>query len=179
MASFGKSLEQSGKPGCRKKTNHKWFETSDTVNYYLEFQREKLVWIQLVGKGRFAYDTGRLYPMASAVVMTGADIKYLLALLNSHLISWEMQYIAPTSGMGVLQWKKAYVEKLHSPKISKEEQRPFIKLADKITAAKQANPAADTTADEKEIDRLVYELYDLTIEEMKIVESSISSRQTE
>ena len=27
LKSFGKRLEQSGKPGCRKKTPHKWFET--------------------------------------------------------------------------------------------------------------------------------------------------------
>ena len=54
---------------------------------------------------------------------------------------------------------------------TKEKQRPFIKLAEKITAAKQANPDADTTADEKEIDRLVYELYGLTEEEIEIVES--------
>ena len=162
-----------------------WWELRP-CSYYSEFEREKLVWIQLVDsgdeetkrKGRFAYDKEKLYPMASAVTMTGADIKYLLSLLNSRLISWEMQYIAPTSGMGALQWKKAYVEKLHIPKISKEKQRPFIKLAEKITAAKQANPAADTTADEKKIDRLVYQLYGLTEEEIKIVESP-TTPQTE
>ncbi|HLB49472.1 MAG TPA: hypothetical protein VJL59_20865 [Anaerolineales bacterium] len=37
---------------------------------------------------------------------------------------------------------------------------------------KQRDPAADTTALEREIDRLVYELYDLTPEEIAVVEGA-------
>lgn len=38
--------------------------------------------------------------------------------------------------------------------------------------AKQRNPSADTSALEFEIDRIVYQLYGLTDEEIKIVEES-------
>ena len=57
-----------------------------------------------------------------------------------------------------------------SPKISPAEQRPFIKLVDRILTAKAADPKADTTEQEAEIDREVYELYHLTSEEIAIVE---------
>ena len=43
-------------------------------------------------------------------------------------------------------------------------------LVDKILDAKKTNHAADTTALEKEIDQLVYQLYELTDEEIGIVE---------
>lgn len=43
-------------------------------------------------------------------------------------------------------------------------------LVDRILAAKKANPEADTSEWEKEIDKLVYELYGLTEEEIRIVE---------
>jgi adenine-specific DNA-methyltransferase len=43
---------------------------------------------------------------------------------------------------------------------------------DKILAAKQANPQADTSAWEQEIDEPIYRLYGLTPEEIKIVEES-------
>jgi hypothetical protein len=43
-------------------------------------------------------------------------------------------------------------------------------LVDKILAAKKQNPQADTSEWENEIDRLVYRLYDLTEEEVKIIE---------
>ncbi|WP_082081575.1 hypothetical protein [Methylocucumis oryzae] len=61
------------------------------------------------------------------------------------------------------------VEKLPIPQISKPEQQPFIDLVDKILAAKKAGQ--DTRAWEQQIDTLVYALYDLTPEEIAIVES--------
>ena len=176
-------LESAAQPSKGKGLYHRddqgdyWWELRPCA-YYSEFEREKLIWIQLTDKGRFVYDTKRRYPLNSATTMTGESIKYLLALLNSRLINWEMRYIAPTSGMGLWQWGKAYVEKLHIPKISEEKQRPFIELAEKISAAKQENLTADTTANEKEIDRLVYQLYGLTEEEIKTVESP-TTPQTE
>ena len=45
-------------------------------------------------------------------------------------------------------------------------------LVDRILAAKQKNPAADTSAMEREIDQQVYALYGLTPEEIKIVEEA-------
>jgi len=44
--------------------------------------------------------------------------------------------------------------------------------SDGILAAKRSNPQADTSAWEREIDHLVYQLYDLTPEEIAIVEES-------
>ena len=49
-------------------------------------------------------------------------------------------------------------------------EKPNIALVDKILAAKKANPQADTSKDEAEIDRLVYALYGLSEDEIKIVE---------
>ena len=171
LQSFGDRLEQSGRSGCRKKTAHAWFETQDAITYYSEFEREKLMWAELMGKGRFVYDTQKLYPIKTAYVMTGEDIEYLLAILNSRLISWYMWSIAPNIGDAALIWGKAYVEKLPIPQIPKAEQRPFIELAQKITAAKAANPAADTHEWESEIDHRVYKLYNLTKKEIAIIEA--------
>lgn len=48
---------------------------------------------------------------------------------------------------------------------------------DRILATKQRDPEADTSALEREIDRLVYKLYGLTPEEIKLVEVEESSRK--
>jgi hypothetical protein len=45
-----------------------------------------------------------------------------------------------------------------------------MKLVERVLAAKRANPQADTSKWEREIDKLVYELYGLTEEEVKVVE---------
>ena len=56
--------------------------------------------------------------------------------------------------------------------IAESQQQPIIDLVEKIVAAKAADPAADTSALEQGIDRIVYELYGLTEEEIAIVEGS-------
>jgi len=47
-----------------------------------------------------------------------------------------------------------------------------VRLADRSLAAKRDGPGGDVSRLEREIDRLVYALYDLTAEEIKIVEAS-------
>ena len=56
--------------------------------------------------------------------------------------------------------------------ISITDQQPFISLVEQILVAKKSDPVSDTKAFEREIDQLVYELYGLTDEEIKIVENS-------
>jgi len=54
------------------------------------------------------------------------------------------------------------------------EDDALVKRVDQILAAKRANPAADTSAWEREIDERVYRLYGLTPEEIKVVEEGAS-----
>jgi hypothetical protein len=56
------------------------------------------------------------------------------------------------------------------PNISASKQKPIITLVDQILSMKKKNPTANTISLEFEIDRLVYGLYGLTKEEIKIVE---------
>ena len=58
-------------------------------------------------------------------------------------------------------------------KISIDFQKPFIELADKIIDSKKTNPKNDTIKLEKQLDRLVYELYGLSDDEIKIVEEAV------
>ena len=75
--------------------------------------------------------------------------------------------------MGTLRWKKGYVENIPIPKISAAKQRPFIRLLDEILKAKAADPDVDTRHLERDIDRLVYDLYGLTEEEDTAIERSL------
>ena len=153
-----------------------WWELRP-CSYYPHFHQEKLMWIQLVSDGRFALDTKSMYPLASVFVMTGESIHYLLALLNSNLVNWCMRNISPTSGMGVLQWKKTYVGKLPIPRISEAKQRPFVALAQKITAAKAVSLPTSTCEMEGKIDALVYKLYGLTSAEIALMEKWKTTRR--
>ena len=176
LLSFGKNrLEQSGKNlagnvKSRKKTQHAWFEVQDATGYYEEFSKEKLFWADMAKVGRFAYSDEETYCNNKGYIMTGNSLKYLCALLNSSLVTWLIQTTAATTGMGLTEWTIVTVERIPIPKIPAAKQRPFIRLVERILQVKASDLSADTTKPEAEIDRLVYELYGLTKEEVTAVE---------
>ena len=141
--------------------------------YYGDFDKEKLFWMDMSPEGRFAYVEAETFCNDKAFLMTGASLKYLCAVLNSTLVTWFMQSSALTTGMGLTQWKKFAVERIPIPKISAEEQEPFIGLVDEILAAKSADATANTEPLEWQLDRLVYDLYGLTEEEDTAIERSL------
>ena len=175
LLTFGKRrLEQSGKrlPNggrSRKKTSNAWFEMQDTCAYHEDFTKEKLLWIELVNNGRFAYDNSGFYGEATTFLLTGESIKYLCAVLNAKLIRWFLENVAPTSGMGTLRWKKVYVERLPIPRITGPRQQHFSGLVDRALMAKPG----DLKEIEADIDARVYQLYGLTPSEITAVEQRL------
>ena len=142
----------------------------DNCAYHADFSKEKLLWIELVNRGRFAYDNTGLYGEATTFLLTGGSIKYLCAVLNATLIRWFLEKVAPTSGMGTLRWKKVYVEQLPIPRIPSPSQRPFDQAIDTIVPALPDGTNSDTTDAERKIDQMVYALYGLSASEIAAVE---------
>ncbi len=108
--------------------------------------------------------------------MTGENIKYICGLLNSNPVNYFFRIYYSGGGLGKegYRYKKAFLENLPIPPITPATE-PIVSqiesLVDKILAAKKGNPQADTSVWEKEIDRLVYKLYELTEEEIRIIEN--------
>ena len=140
--------------------------------YHEDFAEEKLFWMDMSPEARFAYSekSMNLYCNDKGFILTGRSQKYLCAILNSSLITWLVMNTALTTGEGLSQWKKFTIEQLPIPDVPPEVRIPFVRLVDDILAAKDADPSADITEQEKEIDRLVYTLYDLSEAEIAAVE---------
>ncbi|MDU9728766.1 class I SAM-dependent DNA methyltransferase [Helicobacter pylori] len=143
--------------------------------YLEDFEKEKIVYPCIMAKEPcFVYEEKGFYAPAPANIITGdkIEIKYITALLNSKCIYFAMRKFYMGGGIeGEL--KTNNLEKIPIPKITPQNQ----KLADKITdgtkqilEAKEKDPKANTQKLEKEIDALVYQLYNLTDEEIKIIE---------
>ncbi|GAA7889764.1 class I SAM-dependent DNA methyltransferase [Helicobacter pylori] len=143
--------------------------------YLEDFEKEKIVYPCIMAKEPcFVYEEKGFYAPAPANIITGdkIEIKYITALLNSKCIYFAMRKFYMGGGIeGEL--KTNNLEKIPIPQITEKNQ----KLADKITdgakailEAKEKDPKANTQKLEKEIDALVYQLYNLTDEEIKIIE---------
>lgn len=111
------------------------------------------------------------------------DYKFALAILNSKLTTFIYQNLTQEEGRGFAEVKPKNIRKLFIPKIDKEAQALFIALVDQILDLKreiadQARNDSDrhsvldteSKALEAQIDSMVYKLYNLTDEEIAIVE---------
>ncbi|WP_154408715.1 Eco57I restriction-modification methylase domain-containing protein [Helicobacter pylori] len=105
----------------------------------------------------------------------GINPLLILGVLNSSFMSWYARENFKDKHMsgGYLGLNKGNLEKLPMFKLEKSNQPTadkIIALVDKILALKEKDPKANTQKLEKEIDALVYQLYNLTDEEIKIIE---------
>ncbi len=145
--------------------------------YHEEFAKEKIVWGNLCNQAKFSYAQQDMLVIAPCPFLTPFN-HYLLAVLNSKLLDWYFRLIGVERDGGYFEYKPMFIERLPIPKLSPTEQRPFIRLVDRILEAKArptprhgaTNPKTDTSEQEAKIDRLVYELYQLTPEEIAIIE---------
>jgi len=95
------------------------------------------------------------------------DLRFILGLLNSRLTDFAYSHINPEKGEALAEVKKQHVEQLPIPPATETQQAPIIELVQKILTAADS---PDVPQLEAEIDRLVYALYNLTDEEITLVE---------
>ncbi|GAA8914718.1 class I SAM-dependent DNA methyltransferase [Helicobacter pylori] len=143
--------------------------------YLEDFEKEKIVYPCIMAKEPcFVYEEKGFYAPAPANIITGdkTEIKYITALLNSKCIYFAMRKFYMGGGIeGEL--KTNNLEKIPIPKITEKNQelaRKITACAETILALKEKDPKANTQELEKEIDALVYQLYNLTDEEIKTIE---------
>ncbi len=175
-----RQLEQSGEKypelgfNARKKTGNKWFETQDQIAYYHEFDKEKVVWLNLNRKWKFSFVERGIYVEAALnFISSDKYSKILTGILSSSLVLWYFKQIGRMHDRGGFMCKIDTFKSMPIPPITVANQ-PIVsqieELVDKILAAKKQNPQADTKNFEEEIDKFVYKLYELTEEEIKIIE---------
>ncbi len=92
--------------------------------------------------------------------------------LNSKLIAFWLRTKGKMQG-SAYQVDKGPLLEIPLFAVDEVQQKEIVDLVDRILAAKKNNLNADTTAIENKIDELFYKLYDLTEEEIGIIEGSV------
>ena len=161
-------LEQTGKTHiingevikARKKTNNKWYETQDSISYWDDFNKPKIMWKRVGSILRFSYDdTGKL-GLDSTCFATGVEIAYLCCVLNSPMGHFLLKE-APKTGTGDLLISVQAVEPIKVPE-----------LEDSSVFATYLQRYMDGDAEvEKEINAQIYTLYNLSQEEIEYIEN--------
>ena len=164
LLSFGlERLEQTGKTyklngetiKARKKTSNKWFETQDSISYWDDFSKPKIVWGNLNLKASFALVEDNSFINAPSPMIVPAS-NYLLGILNSKLADYYIRRLGVTRNGGYFEYKPMFVEQLPVPVDCK-----FKTIIEE----------AVNRQDEQQIDRIVYDMYGLGSEEIRYIES--------
>jgi hypothetical protein len=151
---------------------YEWYALQRCAATYLnEFSKEKVIWKRIGSQLRFSYSDKEVYCLDSTCIATGEKVKYLTALLNSKLCKYQLFEYAPRTGMGDLIISVQALEPLllHYPTA---EEKKIVSFLTEILKRKEKDLGCDVNDLEKQIDLLVYKLYDLTYDEVCIVEGN-------
>ena len=120
LMSFGYDrLKQTGDKGARKKTNNQWFETQDSIGYWEDFYKQKIMYSEIVREPQFYLDEiGEFYPEATTFIMSGDNLEYLYNVLHTNAVTYFFKTFYAGGGLGNdgFRYKKAFLEKLPIPK---------------------------------------------------------------
>lgn len=171
LLSFGiERLEQTGtvhnineeKFKSRKKTNNKWFETQDSISYWEDFSKPKVIYPNMTKYMPFVYDNMSYITNQKCFIITGIFVAYLTAFFNSSLFKYCFRDSFPELQGGTRELSKIFFEKIPVFKISDSQdvlfQEAVEDIQDKYTKQKA-----------QRIDSMLFDLYKLTPDERKAI----------
>ena len=129
----GKDIIINGKPildakgtkeKSRKKTSNKWFETQDSISYWEDFNKPKVVWARLMRLSisdidafpRFAYVPEGIMTVDSLCFFSGKELNQLVNILNSEYSTYYFFSNVATLDNGGFQMRQQYVENILLPR---------------------------------------------------------------
>jgi adenine-specific DNA-methyltransferase len=145
-----------------------WWEMRP-CKYLEEFEKPKIMLPDISPTVNFAFDRTKSFCGNTAYIIPIAD-QVLLANLNSSVTTFFYSKLSSTVRGGYLRFIYQHLSQIPIPKPNQSNREAIEERVEKILAAKKNYPAADTSQLEREIDQIVYKLYGLTEEEIKIVE---------
>ena len=164
---------------------YQWYRLERPRNKTVFDAKEKIIVPYRASFNRFAYDNQQYFNNSdsNAFIVKEEEpflLKYILVLLNSKLHNWFYGFIGKPKGNSREYFNKPLAE-IPIKAISLEDQAPLIKLADQMleTQARLQQALSDDDKKllkqraailDKQIDNAVYKLYNLTADEVKIVE---------
>ena len=175
LLGFGiERLEQTGKSHivngekikARKKTNNKWFETQDSISYWEDFSKPKILWKRVGSILRFCYNDNEALGLDSTCFALGNNIEFVCCVLNTPMGHYLLKD-APKTGTGDLLISVQAVEPIKLPSVTYEINIEFKRLLEMMIA----NCSDDI---ENEISQKIFNLYGLSHEEQKYIEENFT-----
>lgn len=169
-----KSFENRAKERYNK--GDYWWELRNCT-YYSEIEKEKVAWQRITQQPKFCLVDEGVYVLDSmAFFVSQQNMKYLMAVLNSSTLLFYAKKVVHQYGFTGLRLSNQYVEIMPIPMVTSENEvvvRQIEDLVDTIISIKKQDKLKDTSRYECEINQLVYRLYELSSEEISVIERNV------
>lgn len=159
----------------KRNTSRKWWKYSFPM--HKDYYEHRKIWCSYRAKeNTFCLDeTNNFIGFTNTTVIFDThpdlfDIKYVLALLNSKVLNFRYKSIGKQTGSGIFEYFENQISKLPLVQIELNKQKPFIEKVDAIMTAKQKGE--DTSELEAELDDMVCALYNLSPDDIAVIDSS-------
>ena len=171
LLSFGKErLEQTGKTHTidgvtfksRKKTTNKWFEVQDSIAYWKDFDRPKIIYPNMTKYLPFVYDSQSYVTNQKCFIITGKYVAYLTAFFNSSLFKYCFRNCFPELQGGTRELSKIFFEEIAVQDVSEHQDELFREAVEDIQREYSREKALM-------IDTMLFELYELTPQERETI----------
>lgn len=153
--------------------------------YLLEFDKPKIIYQEICQQASYSLDEDNSFINNTAYIMVSKNysLKLLLGLLNSKLYWWFFTKNNMTLGSSGIRMLAMYIETLPIPEVDKDTESKLVNLVDsiidlnkKLSSEKNPNTVemlnARIQAVDKAIDKIVYSLYGLNDDEIRIIEGN-------
>ena len=174
LLSFGKErLEQTGREyvlngqriKSRKKTNNKWFETQDSIGYWEDFFKPKIIYPNMTQFMPFVYDEMSFLTNQKCFILTGENSAFLTAFFNSELFKLCFKDNFPRLGDKGRELSKIFFDRIPVIQVSEVVNDEFKQLL------RQIQEAPDNEEISALIEKRLSEVYNLTSAEIETVSS--------
>ncbi|NCR54455.1 MAG: N-6 DNA methylase [Microcystis aeruginosa L211-07] len=150
------------------------------------FEEDKIIIRQTADRVIATIDTDSYYAMNNVIILKikeeykiDFDYKFLVGILNSKLIDYIYKQLTQEENRTFAEVKPINIRKLPIIATDLHQKNIIIDIVDKVLTAKKDDPNADTSELEKAIDHLVYKLYQLTYNEVKIIDPEFALTEQE
>jgi type I restriction-modification system DNA methylase subunit len=147
----------------------KYYWELRSCRYWEEFEQSKITYPNICKRNEFSWDDKRYYTNQKSFIIPGAS-KYLLAILNSSVVTWLFDKTLAKLQNGFYEPSAVFMKDFPIP--INTSQGDIENIVDKILSTKAKDPKADVSEIEHQIDQLVYQLFGLTLEEIVVVEGN-------
>jgi len=173
----------------RKPGSYKWYEIQDSIDYYLEFEKPKIIYPNICKRPEFAFDESKKYTNQKCFIIPLTD-RYILGILNSSVNFFLFRTILPKLRGDFYEPSYVFFKDFpirtidFSNPTDKTQHDKLVALVECMLELQKKHHDTRMEQDKElyerrikfvdaQIDRLVYDLYGLTGEEIEIVEKSL------